>query len=176
MRAIFLMLAFLFFSSFVNAEIYKWVDENGRKHFSDKPQNAEAEYYVPKTGSSSFEGGIDQESFGKTPLKSQRKKQSRGFTNNKQKKPKEKYITKKEQKKLDELEKKRKEDQRGKIRATPEYQKALRKKRRENKALRKDPYDPRHHRSSLTPEDERLLSRGRDNSEFEKLYEKANKK
>lgn len=44
-------------STYAVAEIYKWVDENGHVKFSDKSQHAHDDYYVPKTGLSSYEGG-----------------------------------------------------------------------------------------------------------------------
>ena len=33
----------------VSAEMYRWVDEKGKVHFSDKPQGNNAESYQPKT-------------------------------------------------------------------------------------------------------------------------------
>lgn len=60
MRAILIIIFIVFLSTFACAEIYKWVDENGRIHFSDKPQNPKAEYYVPQTDSS-FDGGSNSE-------------------------------------------------------------------------------------------------------------------
>lgn len=55
MRTFSTTLVLILISTFAGAEIYKWADETGRIHFSDKPQHARADYYVPKTGINSFE-------------------------------------------------------------------------------------------------------------------------
>lgn len=46
MRVIFLCLL-VFFSAQLSAEMYKWVDEQGKTHFSDKPLDKNAELYTP---------------------------------------------------------------------------------------------------------------------------------
>ena len=55
MRTFPTMLLLVLLPTLASAGIYKWVDGNGRIGFSDKPQNANADYYVPKTRISSFE-------------------------------------------------------------------------------------------------------------------------
>ena len=51
MKKLFLISAFILLSTSVNAKIYKWVDENGSVHFSDKPYSQEAkEVKVQGTG------------------------------------------------------------------------------------------------------------------------------
>ena len=51
MKKLFLISAFILLSTSVNAKIYKWVDENGSVHFSDKPYSQEAkEVRVQGTG------------------------------------------------------------------------------------------------------------------------------
>ena len=55
MRTFSIVLFLVLISTFTSAEIYKWVDENGRINFSDKPLNSRTDYYVPKTVISSFE-------------------------------------------------------------------------------------------------------------------------
>ena len=51
MKKLFLISAFILLSTTANAKIYKWVDENGSVHFSDKPYSQEAkEVKVQGTG------------------------------------------------------------------------------------------------------------------------------
>ena len=51
MKKLLLLSAFILLSTSVNAKIYKWVDENGSVHFSDKPYSQEAkEVKVQGTG------------------------------------------------------------------------------------------------------------------------------
>jgi hypothetical protein len=65
MRTFFIILFLSLLSTLASAEIYKWVDENGRINFSDKSQNSEADYYVPKTEVSSYEEDYNSKAFGK---------------------------------------------------------------------------------------------------------------
>jgi len=51
MKKLLLISAFILLSTSVNAKIYKWVDENGSIHFSDKPYSQDAkEVKVQGTG------------------------------------------------------------------------------------------------------------------------------
>jgi len=43
-----LLSVFLIFTLAANAEMYRWVDEHGKVHFSDKPVNDGAKAYKPK--------------------------------------------------------------------------------------------------------------------------------
>ena len=55
MRIFLLITTFLVFTSSALAGVYKWVDENGEVHFSDKPMSAKAERFeVSSTNSVSF--------------------------------------------------------------------------------------------------------------------------
>ena len=56
MRTFPLILFLVLLSTFASAEIYKWVDENGRVKFSDKAQYSHDDNYIPKTAISSYEG------------------------------------------------------------------------------------------------------------------------
>ncbi len=49
----FILLGMIFLSNSVHAEIYKWVDENGKVHFSDRKIVTQAEKVNVKTGSTS---------------------------------------------------------------------------------------------------------------------------
>ena len=42
MKKLLLISAFILLSTSVNAKIYKWIDENGSVHFSDKPYSQDA--------------------------------------------------------------------------------------------------------------------------------------
>ena len=51
MRLLVILVFFLLVTHNVNAKIYKWVDENGTVHFSDKPYSEDAEEVnVKRTG------------------------------------------------------------------------------------------------------------------------------
>jgi hypothetical protein len=51
MKKLLLISAFILLSTSVNAKIYKWIDENGSVHFSDKPYSQDAkEVKVQGTG------------------------------------------------------------------------------------------------------------------------------
>lgn len=67
---IYLFLTFLAVPNLLKAEVYKWVDEDGKVHFSDKPKskNAKKFIYKPKT--------IDQETFKNNNTKKSKTKQS----------------------------------------------------------------------------------------------------
>ena len=157
-------------STLCSAEIYKWVDENGRIHFSDKPQNTEANYYIPKTGTTSFEGGNTENSKGTpTPttstVKTGSKKKSAeelAKIEKQQKIAREKYEAAVEESKIQ------------RIRNSAKYKELLRKERRAIKAQQRYPNAPKNTR--LTAKEAEFLSQGRDNSELLERYEKANKK
>ena len=55
MRTTIFAILLLFFVSAAQAKIYRWVDENGSVHFSDKPYSEEAEEIII------VETGIDLE-------------------------------------------------------------------------------------------------------------------
>ena len=59
LNILFFIINFLLFPNILYAEVYKWVDEDGKVHFSDKPKNKNAKKFIydPKV--------ISQETFKK---------------------------------------------------------------------------------------------------------------
>jgi hypothetical protein len=178
MRILTITLIMVLISTLCSAGIYKWVDENGRIHFSDKPQNIEAHYYIPETGSPTFEGGSEAQKASNSS--SSDSPSAKKLTYKEYKKIQKENIEKSREKAKEDREKyaagaeERDKQLRKQIRNSPEYKKLLRKKKRASKAQKRYPNAP--HNTRLTLQEEMFLSKGRDNNKLEELLEKANKK
>ena len=55
------LLGFIFMSGAVHAEIFKWVDENGKVHFSDRKISPKAQTENVKTGAKKIDQQVDQD-------------------------------------------------------------------------------------------------------------------
>jgi hypothetical protein len=56
-KAIFSLLILVFITSIANAEIYRWIDKDGKTQFSDRPQNSKTEKVKVDTQRNSYGGG-----------------------------------------------------------------------------------------------------------------------
>jgi hypothetical protein len=56
-KAIFSLFIFVFITSIANAEIYRWIDKDGKTQFSDRPQNSKTEKVKVDTQRNSYGGG-----------------------------------------------------------------------------------------------------------------------
>jgi hypothetical protein len=56
-KAIFSLLILVFITSIANAEIYRWIDKDGKTQFSDRPENSKTEKVKVDTQRNSYGGG-----------------------------------------------------------------------------------------------------------------------
>jgi len=57
MKACFSLLMFIFITSIANAEIYRWIDKDGKTQFSDRPLDSKTEKVKVDTQRNSYGGG-----------------------------------------------------------------------------------------------------------------------